>query len=80
MTALLGPCPRGDSRARDFRTMTGHERAFLFLLFVSLLGGCSGEGLGGQGDPCEVDEDCESGLVCDMHSGQGSCQEAHDHS
>lgn len=31
------------------------------------------------GAPCEVDADCEGELICDVHDGQGTCQEDHGH-
>lgn len=31
------------------------------------------------GTPCETDADCEDGMICDVHDGQGTCQEHHDH-
>lgn len=40
--------------------------------------GCSGEG-GSVGSPCEFAEECDSGLICDMHGGAGTCQKPHEH-
>lgn len=34
---------------------------------------------GDVGDPCELEEHCADGLICDLHGDQGSCQEGHDH-
>ncbi|KIG19020.1 hypothetical protein DB30_05924 [Enhygromyxa salina] len=31
------------------------------------------------GKPCETAEDCDQGLICDVHDGQGTCQEDHGH-
>lgn len=31
------------------------------------------------GSPCDKDEQCGEGLVCDVHDGKGTCQEPHDH-
>ncbi|MFV8751829.1 hypothetical protein ACNOYE_14890 [Nannocystaceae bacterium ST9] len=31
------------------------------------------------GTPCDVDDDCSGDLICDVHEGQGTCQEPHDH-
>lgn len=31
------------------------------------------------GTPCETAEDCSGDLICDIHEGQGTCQEPHDH-
>lgn len=55
---------------------------FLWSLPLLVCLGCAsaddGSG-GGVGSPCDVDENCESGLVCDIHDGRGSCQEPHEH-
>ena len=40
---------------------------------------CSGDDGGDVGAPCNVDDDCAAGLVCDEHEGQASCQEPHGH-
>jgi len=34
---------------------------------------------GEVGAPCEVTSDCSDDLICDIHDGQGSCQNAHEH-
>lgn len=54
--------------------------AFVLLLASCglLLGACSGEG-GAVGSPCEFAEECDSGLICDMHGGAGTCQKPHEH-
>ncbi len=44
-----------------------------------IAGACTSETGGGVGAPCEVVDDCEDGLICDEHQGQGSCQEDHGH-
>lgn len=31
------------------------------------------------GKPCDDEKDCEDGLICDVHDGKGTCQEAHGH-
>lgn len=31
------------------------------------------------GTPCEMEDDCPEPLICDVHDGQGSCQQNHDH-
>ena len=50
------------------------------LLGFNLLAlGCNAGGGGGIGSPCRVVEDCESGLLCDEHDGNGSCQDDHGH-
>lgn len=41
-------------------------------------GGGDDEG-GPVGSPCDVAEDCQDGLICDVHGGRGSCQELHEH-
>lgn len=55
----------------------------IFSLSISLFSGCAsddGSDEGGDiGAPCELEEDCAAGLICDDHDGQGSCQEEHDH-
>lgn len=33
----------------------------------------------GVGSPCVVDEDCGGDLICDVHDGQGTCQQGHGH-
>ena len=51
----------------------------LALLLGGLVGmsvGCEG---GGIGSPCATIEDCDGELVCDIHDGQGTCQEEHGH-
>jgi hypothetical protein len=56
----------------------------LFLTLVlglglgTLAGGC-GDDDDEIGTPCESDEDCSGDLLCDVHEGQGTCQEPHDH-
>lgn len=39
---------------------------------------CEDDG-GDVGAPCNEDGDCEPDLDCDVHEGQGSCQEPHAH-
>jgi hypothetical protein len=43
---------------------------------VGLIFACDDEGLG---HPCASIEDCTDGLVCDIHDGQGTCQQGHEH-
>jgi len=31
------------------------------------------------GAPCEVDADCDAGMICDIHDNQGTCQDDHGH-
>ena len=52
-------------------------RAISILLMLTMAG-C---GLGLIDDPCEQDEDCDEGLICDIHAGDedGTCQEPHMH-
>ncbi|MCA9717421.1 MAG: hypothetical protein H6713_04835 [Myxococcales bacterium] len=45
------------------------------LLGVSLAAACDD----GVGKVCEKDSDCAEGLICDVHDGQGTCQEEHGH-
>jgi hypothetical protein len=59
--------------------MTSRMLAIPFALgLLSSFVACSDEG-GDVGAPCSVDADCASGLICDEHEGQASCQEAHGH-
>ncbi len=51
-------------------------RPFAAILLVSSLLGC--ETPVGVDEPCETTEDCEDGLECDLHDGEGTCQEVHD--
>jgi hypothetical protein len=49
------------------------------LLLGSLVGltlACDG---GVIGSPCATIEDCNGGLICDIHDGQGTCQHEHEH-
>ncbi len=43
-----------------------------------LIGACQDED-DEIGTPCDTDDDCSSELICDVHEGQGTCQEPHDH-
>lgn len=45
-----------------------------FLLLVSIAACKSPVGVD---DPCETTEDCDEGLECDLHEGEGTCQEPH---
>lgn len=67
--------------------MSAPKLTYFPLVLSLLLGACAGgsgeseeadEG-GDIGAPCELEEHCALGLTCDSHSGQGSCQEPHDH-
>lgn len=51
---------------------------FALGLFGSFVA-CNGDGGGDVGAPCNVETDCASGLICDEHEGQASCQEPHGH-
>lgn len=46
------------------------------LASLLLVVGCA-EGV--LGAPCDVDNDCDDGLTCDLHDAGGSCQAAHVH-
>jgi hypothetical protein len=48
----------------------------LSLTFSLMMIGC-GSQLGGIGDPCEVNADCEEGLECHLHDGELECEEPH---
>lgn len=76
------------SRARPGK-LTGMSRsattlrAFLLLTFGLGLGMITSAGCNDENDeigtPCDVDDDCSGDLVCDIHEGQGTCQETHAH-
>jgi hypothetical protein len=38
-----------------------------------------GEEVAGVDQPCESDDSCEAGLICDDHGGEKTCQEPHGH-
>jgi len=40
--------------------------------------GCDSDS-GAVGAPCNTADDCQGDLICDVHNGQGSCQEPHGH-
>ena len=48
---------------------------FLLGLTASFIA-CDDDGVGA---PCNDDADCKSGLICDEHDGQKSCQAEHGH-
>jgi hypothetical protein len=50
---------------------------FAIGLGLALLGACEEDDE--IGTPCETAEDCSGDLICDVHDGQGTCQEAHGH-
>lgn len=55
-------------------------RSLLMLATLGLLTACGAKGA--EGDPCEVDDDCEEGLVCHEHDdGDAVCEheDEHDH-
>lgn len=59
-----------------------NARMLALPVVLGLLGSfaaCNGDDGGDVGAPCNVASDCASGLVCDVHDGQGSCQEPHGH-
>lgn len=51
----------------------------LFGVLGLTLAGCDEEA-SALGTPCYTPIDCEGGLICDYHDGQGTCQEDHNHS
>ena len=53
--------------------------AFALMLGSSAVTACDEQG-GTIGSPCEEASDCNDGLICDVHDGQGSCQQPHGHS
>ncbi len=58
------------------------SRLLALPLVLGLLGSfvaCGDDEGGSVGAPCNVDSDCASGLICDEHEGQASCQEPHGH-
>jgi hypothetical protein len=50
--------------------------ALLSTFAFAAVAGCQPDPVGA---PCESDVDCEGDLTCDVHDGQGTCQEAHGH-
>jgi len=48
-------------------------RLIVPVLFLVACGGAAGEG-----EACEVTADCEEGLECHMHDGEGECHAEHD--
>lgn len=52
---------------------------FTLVLGSSAATACDEQG-GTIGSPCEQASDCNGDLICDVHDGQGSCQEPHGHS
>lgn len=63
----------------SFVRKTAFVCAFLGLSACAGATGQDGEFQGDVGDPCELEEHCADGLICDLHGEHGSCQEAHDH-
>ncbi|MBK8262905.1 MAG: hypothetical protein IPK80_16405 [Nannocystis sp.] len=53
------------------------QRRQITLLLLALVAACEGDP--DLGKPCDKDEDCEGELICDVHDGQGTCQEEHGH-
>lgn len=51
----------------------------LVLGFAASFVACDDDDGGDVGAPCKNNSDCASGLICDEHEGQSSCQEAHGH-
>jgi len=72
--APLRPAPSG----RVPRMSRGPLALLSFTLAASLgyFTACTEESLG---TPCETNADCEEGMICDVHDGQGTCQHDHDH-
>lgn len=64
--------------------MVSQRPSLAFLLTIGLvLGGVFGT-IGCNDDdeigtPCETDDDCSSELTCDVHEGEGTCQDEHGH-
>lgn len=57
--------------------MISRPLALPFVLgFLASFAACDDDGVGA---PCSKDSDCASGLVCDEHDGQASCQMDHGH-
>lgn len=48
------------------------------LVLVILLPLACGDISSDIGKPCDRHSDCASGLECDVHDGQGTCQKPHD--
>jgi hypothetical protein len=46
-------------------------------LLLLVLVGCGNNS--SVGSPCDKDDQCSDGLVCDFHDGKGTCQEPHGH-
>ncbi|GEM_PF-2729440 len=81
----MTPAPRGQASQRSLlaRLASPSSRTLvLALAFTSSLAlttlGCDDED-SEIGTPCESEEDCSDELICDMHDGQGTCQEDHGH-
>lgn len=55
----------------------GMQSRWISLLLLALAAACEGDP--DLGKPCDKDEDCEGELICDVHDGQGTCQEEHGH-
>jgi len=53
------------------------QRRLITLLLFAFVVGCEGDP--DLGKPCDKDEDCGEELICDVHDGQGTCQEEHEH-
>lgn len=53
--------------------------AWLVAMAMGVGGGCSEDASDNVGAPCESADDCAQGLICDVHDGQGTCQDNHDH-
>jgi hypothetical protein len=60
------------------RTSTSLRASSLLLgSLVAIAFACDGDA--GVGYPCATSKDCDGGLVCDIHDGQGTCQQDHGH-
>lgn len=53
--------------------------SLLFGSFVALAMSFACDGAAGIGSPCATKEDCGDELICDIHDGQGTCQQDHGH-
>jgi YtkA-like len=64
--------PSTSSRASSL--LLGSLVSFIAFAFAFA---CDGDA--GVGSPCATNEDCGDELICDIHDGQGTCQQDHGH-
>jgi hypothetical protein len=57
--------------------VTRTSMSLLFGAVVATAFAC--DDVAGVGSPCATNEDCGDELMCDIHDGQGTCQEGHGH-